>query len=219
MKYKRLLSVFILLLAINFLPGFVIWIPQGFFFNLSSFRRPVFQIIVLLVSLPFLIKWYRWLHRNWFSDHDKEPVILFALAGLCWVMSYIIYGNNTLDIHFHDTYYIITSLVLMFYVLIIFCIFSIFYYLCPVIFKRHLNIKLSRIHFWLTYIGLDLLMGKRNTEDVLFAPRRHVEYSGWTSFNLMLYLDKLVLASLILVVISQFLFLFNIIYSFFNKAK
>jgi cytochrome c oxidase subunit 1 len=219
MKYKRLLSVFILLLAINFLPVIVIWIPQRFVFGLNPFARPVFQIIILLVALPFVIKWYRWVNRNWFTENDKEPVILFALAGLCWIILYMIYGNDILGFQFHDTYYFMTSISLVLYVLIIFFIFCIFYYTWPVIFKRHLIIKLSRIHFWITYIGLDLLTGKRNTVTVPFAPRRYIEYQGWASFSIMRNLDKIILAFLILIMIAQFLFLFNITYSLFNKAK
>ena len=219
MKYKRLLSVFILLLVINFLPSFAIWIPRSTVLNFNPLYKPIWQIIVLLVSLPFIITWFRWLYRNWFSDHDKEPVILFALAGLCWVISYFKYGNGELDFHFHDTYYIITTMSFVLSILGVFCTFCLVYYTWPVILKRHLKIKLSRTHFWITYIGLDLLTGKRNTEDIPFAPRRYIEYQGWASFTLIQNIEKLVLTIFILIVIAQFLFMFNITYSLFNKAN
>ena len=82
-----------------------------------------------------------------------------------------------------------------------------------------MNIRLSRFHFWITYLGVDILLGTKALEFMSIRPRRYVEYEGWASFNLGMYLDKLVLTIPILIVIAQFLFLFNITYSLLIKKK
>ena len=202
-----------------FLPELITWITQGFVFGQKIVIWPVFPIIILLASLPFIIKWCRWLNKNWFTGHDNEPVILFALAGLCWTIAYLIYGNSTLDIYSRGGYYIILYSPLVLYILLVFYIFCIFYYAWTVISKLQLNIKFSRIHFWVTYIGLDLSLGMRHTDITGIGPRHYVEYKGWTSFYILSFFNTYMLAILIIVVIAQFVFLFNIISSFLIKAE
>jgi cytochrome c oxidase subunit I len=219
MKIKGLLGVFIILLAVCLLPHLLIWIRHRLIFGLNPVVELVFLIIILLVSIPFVIKWNRSLSRQWFVKSNNEPIILFAMGVLCLIISCIIFGNASIDIHLHDTYYIISYFSIGLIGSHLFGVFCSFYYLFPRIFRRNLHISLSRFHFWITYIGLNLLFSIGYTDQIINEPRRYVEYSGWVSFQDFEYFNRYIVITVICVLVAQLLFIFNIIYSLFNENK
>jgi cytochrome c oxidase subunit 1 len=216
MKTKGLLSVFIVLLAICFLPDLAIWIHQRFVFGLNPFVVLALLFIIILVSIPLIIKLYSRLIRQSFADNDKEPVLLFALGGLCWMIVYWKLGDATFDFHYGDTMYVLSSFDVWKYISIAFGIYCLIYFVFPVIFGRDLNIKLSRIHFWVTFIGLNILVGTRASANIP-GPGRYIENPGLNSYDQTGYLNKYIFLVVTLVVIAQLLLLFNIISSFFSK--
>ena len=218
MKIKRLLSVFIVLLTIRFLSGWAIWIHQTLIFRRHPFAFPVFLFIIVLILIPFIIKWYRWLTNHWFGEKNIESVVLFAIGGLCWILTYWTLPDSTLDIHFHDTYLIMSSVAVCQYISLGFAILSVVYFVFPLISGRNFNLYLSRFHFWGTYIGLNLIVGVWST-DLGLGPRHYYEYVGWDSYDQIQLLNKFIFTVLILFMIAQLLFLYNIILSLFRNSK
>jgi cytochrome c oxidase subunit 1 len=201
------------------LPDLFIWIHHRFVFGLNSFVGPVILVIILLILFPFIIRWYRWLNKQWFAKRNSEPIVLFALGGTCLIISCLISGNESVDIHLHDTLYIISYYNLVLCISFVFYIFCFIYYIFPRIFIRSLSIKLSRFHFWITYIGLNSLSGTINTDKFLSEPYHYIDNTGWASFNQIKYYNKYVLIVVMLILIAQFIFLVNIFYSLLNKRK
>ena len=218
MKFKRLLSVFIVLLALCYLQDLSIWLHHSPVFRRYPFAFPVFLFIILLVSIPFFIRWYKWLTSHSFVENRMEPVVLFALGGLCWLMVNWKMSNSTIDFHYRETYYIMSSTTVWQIVFLVFSIICVFYLVFPLIFKRNLNRDLSRIHFWGTYIGLNVLVGTWSTHNVL-GGKRYYEYVGWNVNDQIQFLNKFNFGVLILVVIAQLLFLLNIIFSLLSQKK
>ena len=219
MKTKGLLSVFVLLLAVCLLPHLLIWIHHRLVFGLNPFVGLVFLIVILLVSIPFVIKWYRWLSRHRFVRSNNEPIALFAMGIMCLIISYIILGNTSMDIHLHETYYKISYFSIVLFCSFLFGIFCSIYYLFPRIFRRDLNLSLSRFHFWITYIAVNILFNIKYTDQTINEPRRYVEYSGWASYQHFEYFNRYIVIIVILVLVAQFLFIFNIIYTLLKENK
>jgi cytochrome c oxidase subunit I len=218
MKTKGLLSVFLVLLAISFLPDLLIWTHEKFVFGLNPLVVAVLIFIIILISIAGIIKLYSWLIRQSFADNDKEPVLLFAMGGLCWMIVYWKLGDATLDFHYRDTMYVVSSFQVWKYISIVFGIFCMIYFVFPVIFGRDLNIKFSRIHFWVTFIGLNVLVGT-TAAAYISGPGRYIEDPGLNSYDQTVYLNKYIFVVVTLIVIAQFLFLFNILLSLFSKRK
>jgi cytochrome c oxidase subunit I len=205
MKTKGLLSVFLVLLVISFLPDLIIWMQQRFVFGSNAFVIPVVLFIILLVSIPFIIKGYKLFIRQQITENSKEPVLLFAAGGLCWMIVYWKLGDATIDLHYRDTMYVISTFEVWKYISIAFGICCLVYFIFPVIFGRDLNFKLSRIHFWATFIGLNVLWGIRS--------------AGNLAYDQTIYLNSFIFTVIILVLIAQLLFLFNIISSLVRKKE
>jgi cytochrome c oxidase subunit 1 len=217
MNIKRLLNIFLLLLAICFLLQLLNWLHHRFVFGLNPFLGPVLLVFIILASIPFVIKYYRWQRKRWLVKRDNETAVLFAMGAPCLMISYARSGHATVDIHLHDTYYIISYVSIVLFAAFLFEIFCTMYYLFSKIFKRDLNIFLSRFHFWITFIGLSIIFSIRNTGQIINEPRRYIENNGWASYQHFDYLNRYILVDAILV--AQLLFIFNIIYSLFNGSK
>ena len=62
-------------------------------------------------------------------------------------------------------------------------------------------------------------LGTRYTDKLLSGPYHYIDNAGWTSFNQIQYYNKNVLIVVMLILIAQFLFLVNILYSLSNKKE
>ncbi len=218
MNVKRLLSVFTFLLVLCLLPHLIIWIHHRIVLGLNPFVGPIILIIIVVILFLFIIKWIGWQNSQWFTKSNIEPMALFANGGACLIVSGIIFRSASLDIHLHDTLYIISYYILALCISFVFGIFCFIYYMFSGIFRCDLNIKLSRFHFWITYIGLNLLLGTKYTHNSINRPII-IENAGWASYNQIQYYNKYVLIVLMLILVAQFLFLVNIIYSLFSKKS
>ena len=212
------MSVFIVLLVIRFLPVLVIWLPQALVFGRNLIVFPVLLFIIALILIPLFIKWYRWLIGYRFVDDNSEPVLLFALGSLCWLITYWNFHDSSLDSHFHDTYFIISFVSVCRYISLGFGILAIVYFVFPMVSGRNLNLNLSRFHFWCTYMGMNVLIVSWSN-DLSPGPRRYFEYAGWNSYAQSQLFDKFILSVTILVIVAQLLFLFNIVASLLRKSK
>ena len=63
-------------------------------------------------------------------------------------------GQPSLDLYFHDTYFVVGHFHLIMGVAAIFGMFAGTYYWFPKMFGRMMNETLGKIHFWLTFIGV-----------------------------------------------------------------
>jgi len=158
MKIKRLLSAFIVLLAIPCLLVLAISMRQ----SLVSMGHPLLFLmlpfIMALISIPLFILWYRWLIRFGIAENNREPVLLFAFGTVCWIIASWKFPDSTLDFHFHDTYFIVSFVAVCWYITICFAIMGIAYFVFPLLSLKNLNLNLSRFHFWVTYIGVSFLV-------------------------------------------------------------
>jgi heme/copper-type cytochrome/quinol oxidase subunit 1 len=210
MKVKRLLIIFILLLLLSLLPQIVLWSHKHVVLGLNPFANLILPGIVLLISIFVFILSYSWFRRNALTGKQSEPAILFFMGALCWLISWIVSGNATTDMHLHN---INARPFSGEKISILFGIISLIYLLFASIFKLDFNIRLTRIHFWVTFIGLIMAVTVINLDMQMNRPSRYTDYGGWNIYSRIDYYKLTTLFPIVFVVIAQFVFIFNIIYA------
>jgi cytochrome c oxidase subunit 1 len=142
-------------------------------------------------------------------------VSLFISGGLTGIWL----GNSTLDLHLHDTYFVIAHFHLVMGVASMFGMFAGIYHWYPKMFGRFMNNTLSYIHFWTTFIGAYLIFWPMHYEGLAGMPRRYYDFSNWESFKMFGGLNTFISIVAMVVFAAQFLFIFNFFYSIYKGRK
>ncbi len=142
-------------------------------------------------------------------------VSLFISGGLTGIFL----GNSALDIHLHDTYFVVAHFHIVMGVASMFGMFAGVYHWFPKMFGRYLNNTLAYIHFWVTMIGAYLIFWPMHYEGLAGMPRRYYDFSNWESFKMFGGLNEFIsFVALIVFAHSFYLFLISFI-QFLKEEK
>jgi cytochrome c oxidase subunit 1 len=203
--------------------AFLVWAHHMFVTGLNPFLGSVFVLLTLLIAVPSAIKVFNWLTTIWRANIRFTPGMLFALGFVSLFISGgltgIFLGNSTLDLHLHDTYFVIAHFHIVMGVSAFFGMFAGIYHWFPKMYGRHMNNTLAYIHFWVTLIGAYLIFWPMHYEGLAGMPRRYLDYSNWSSFNQFGDLNKFISTVAMIVFAIQLLFVFNFFYSIWKGRK
>ena len=216
----RKIFIIILLSALfTFIPITIIWIHHQFVTGLNPFLGVVINPIMLLTAV-FIFRLLIKIFKKYISFTSD---VLFAIGLFSYLilicLLQIFYGNSALDIHLHDTYFVMSYSYPLFFVALVFAIFAATYYWFDKIFKRQMNYTLGYIHFWVSFLGTSFLLLPMQYVQLVGMPRRYYDYSDWNSFNAFNNQNTFISIVTLLLVIAQLLFVFNLCYSIFKKPK
>ena len=210
------------LFAITIL-AFLVWAHHMFVTGLNPFLGAFFVLLTLLIAVPSAIKVFNWLTTLWRGDIRFTPGMLFAIGFVSLFISGgltgIFLGNSTLDIHLHDTMFVVAHFHIVMGVASMFGMFAGIYHWFPKMFGRYLNNTLGYIHFWITMIGAYLIFWPMHYEGLAGMPRRYYDYSNWVTFNQFGDLNRFISTVAMIVFAVQILFLFNFFYSVFKGRR
>ncbi len=203
--------------------SFLVWAHHMFVSGMNPFLGSIFVLLTLLIAVPSAIKVFNWITTIWRGNIHFTPAMLFAIGFVSVFISGgltgIWVGNSTLDMHVHDTYFIIAHFHLVMGVAGVFGMFAGIYHWYPKMFGRHMNNTLSYIHFWITLIGAYLIFWPMHYQGLAGMPRRYYDYSIWESFKQFQGLNHFISVVVILVFAVQILFLLNFFYSIWKGRK
>jgi cytochrome c oxidase subunit 1 len=203
--------------------AFLVWAHHMFVSGLNPFLGSVFVLLTLLIAVPSAIKVFNWLTTLWRANIRFTPGMMFALGFVSFFISGgltgIFLGNSTLDIHLHDTYFVIAHFHIVMGVASFFGMFAGVYHWFPKMFGRYLNNTMAYIHFWVTIIGAYLIFWPMHYQGLAGMPRRYMDYSGWESFRQFTELNKFISTVAMVVFAVQLMFIFNFFYSIFKGRK
>ncbi|TDW99644.1 cytochrome c oxidase subunit I [Dinghuibacter silviterrae] len=203
--------------------AFLVWAHHMFVTGLNPFLGSFFVLLTLLIAIPSAIKVFNWLTTLWRGNIRLTPGMMFAIGFVSLFISGgltgIWLGNSALDIHLHDTYFVIAHFHIVMGVASFFGMFAGIYHWYPKMFGRYLNNTLAYIHFWVTIAGAYCIFWPMHYEGLAGMPRRYMDYSNWVSFKQFAGLNEFISVVAIIVFAVQILFLFNFFYSIFKGRK
>lgn len=203
--------------------AFLVWAHHMFVTGLNPFLGAIFVLLTLLIAVPSAIKVFNWITTIWRGNIRFTPAMICSIGFVSLFISGgltgIFLGNAALDIHLHDTYFVIAHFHIVMGVSAMFGMFAGIYHWFPKMYGRYMNNTLAYIHIWATLIGAYLIFWPMHYTGFAGMPRRYFDYSGWESFKMFTGLNEFITIVAIIVFAVQMLFIFNFFYSIFKGRK
>ena len=198
--------------------SFVVWAHHMFTVGLPLAAEIFFMWATMLIAVPTGVKVFNWVATMFRGSISFETPMLFAVA---FVVLFTIGGLSGLmlaivpaDFQYHDTYFVVAH---FHYVLVPGAIFSIMaavYYWIPKWTGNMYDERLGRLHFWLSFIGVNVTFFPQHFIVLAGMPRRYPDYAlQFADWNMVSSVGAFLFG------FSQLLFLFIVLKTVMGGKK
>ena len=167
--------------SIGFL-GFTVWAHHMFTSGMAPWLRLPMMITTMLIAVPTGIKVLGWSATLWKAKIQMTTAMMwvlgflftFTIGGLTGVMLAAV----PIDQHVTHSYFIVAHFHYVLFGGSVFTVFAGVYHWFPKMTGRMYDEKLGRLHFWLTFIGMNITFFPMHWVGTIGMPRRVADYSA-----------------------------------------
>ncbi|NJM49744.1 MAG: cytochrome c oxidase subunit I [Sphingomonadales bacterium] len=198
--------------------GFVVWAHHMFTTGMTVDMKMYFTAATMVIAVPTGIKIFSWIATMWGGSVTfKTPMVwamgfifMFTVGGVTGV----VLANGGLDDNLHDTYYVVAHFHYVLSLGAVFSLFAGFYYWFGKMSGKMLSEALGHLHFWLFFIGVNILFFPMHFLGNSGMPRRYPDYpEAFAHWNQVASYGYLVMLAGVVV------FFINVAYAFIAGRK
>ena len=199
--------------------GFIVWGHHMFVSGMNNFLALSFMVSTMLIALPSGIKVFNWLATMAGGKLQLTTAMLFCVGFVSMFviggLSGVVIAVPPVDIHLHDTYYIVGHIHYVLFGASILGVMGALYFWFPKMFGRHMNETLGKIHFFFTFVFLNLTFLPMHFLGAGGLPRRYAAHNHIEDFAELMPLNQFITFAAIAMGAAQLIFVVNFFSSLF----
>lgn len=203
----------------------IVWAHHQFVAGIDPRMAVFFSITTIIISIPFAFIMFAFIATLFGGQIEVKTPMLWALGfmGLFLVggVTGIYLGSAAFDIYAHDSYFVVAHFHYTLIPIVFFGSLAGFYFWFPKFSGKMMNEGLGKLHFWGTFVGLNLFAFPLFFSGMNGQHRRIFDYSAYEPMMVDWILNIRVMATIgaIIIAAAQLIFFWNIFISAKNGEK